>query len=387
MPLKLGPISQEIEQLVAGFTDEENLRRYQDARRLLPTVPAEALRRKIQGREVRVPWLVGIPVDSLDRQFPAPQPPQDFSVAAADGSSINPDRHTPLRYYLFNTSRVLLSYGKQPQADIESSGKLYYQDQDLYLGMGRRSKPIEGALLDVKRTIQELRALWEVASQARWPTVALFDGSLILWGIQNEERETQQEILGEFLALLEEFRQARIPVAGYISFPGSHDVANSLRVWLCERPDFRCEECSCARRDLSISLIRIPDQEVFRDLAPGERSPIFNSQSEVLRRYSEHRVQFFYLHTSGEIARLEAPRWVMEDKELCNLLHAVVYDQCRRSAAWPPYPPALQEAHEEALITAQEREIVDGLIQESLGQRGWGYLRSAKLQSKRVRPV
>lgn len=388
MPLKLGTISQEIDALVENFSAEENLQKRDAARSLLHTLDPAALRDKIRNRTVRVPWLVGVPVDSLDGHFPAPTLPSAFSVAAADGSSIYPDRHIALRYYLFNTSQVILTYGQRAEAHISSSSRLYYRNEEIYLAVGRRSKPIEGALLEAKRSIAETRALWDAARQAPSPTVAFLDGSMILWnGLQNEERETREEILGEFLNLLGAFRQARIPIAGYISYPGSHDVSNALRVWLCQWTDFRCEECSCPERDLSLALLRIWDQELFRDLAPGERSAVFDSESQILRDYGEHRVQFFYLNVDGEIARLEAPRWVTEDESLLNLLHAVVYDQCQRSGGYPPYPPALQEAHEEAVITQEERGIVEGLIEDALARKGIPYFRSAKSQSKRVRAV
>ena len=84
----------------------------------------------------------------------------------------------------------------------------------------------------------------------------------------------------------------------------------------------------------------------------------------------------------GEVVRIEAPQWVMRDGKMVDLLHALVHDQCWRSPDYPPYPPALQEAHEQAVITTAERRLV-----EELAERGIVYARSAKDRSKRRRGV
>ena len=109
--------------------------------------------------------------------------------------------------------------------------------------------------------------------------------------------------------------------------------------------------------------------------------------------YESHRIQFFYLNVGGEavstseVVRVEAPQWVMRDEGILDLVHALVYDQCQRSPDYPPYPPALQEAHEQAVITTAERRLVEELVERALAQRGITYTRSAKDRSKRRRGV
>lgn len=89
----------------------------------------------------------------------------------------------------------------------------------------------------------------------------------------------------------------------------------------------------------------------------------------------------------GEVVRIEAPQWVMRDGRMLDLVHALVCDQCRRSPDYPPYPPALQEAHEQAVITTAERRLVEELVERALAERGIVYARSAKDRSKRRRGV
>jgi hypothetical protein len=122
-------------------------------------------------------------------------------------------------------------------------------------------------------------------------------------------------------------------------------------------------------------------------LAVGERSETFESSSAILEKYRDHRIRFFYLNVGGEIARVEAPAWVTESEARLNLLHTVIIDQCQRSGNYPPYPPVLMEAHEQAVITAADRRLVQEMVERAMAERGHTYLRSAKDRSKRTRAV
>jgi hypothetical protein len=132
----------------------------------------------------------------------------------------------------------------------------------------------------------------------------------------------------------------------------------------------------------------IRDRQLFHGLLrPGERSDIFESQSAILNQYKDHRIQFFYMNVGGEIARVEAPQWVMNDPQMLDLVHGSIYDQCQRSGQYPPYPPALIEAHEQAVVTTADRRVVSELVEQALAAQGIFYQRSAKDQSKRGRGV
>jgi GNAT superfamily N-acetyltransferase len=130
----------------------------------------------------------------------------------------------------------------------------------------------------------------------------------------------------------------------------------------------------------------VQDKELFSALlSPGERSALFVSQSSVVRkRYGEHRVYFFYIKTEEEIARVEIPQWVAENRELLNLTHALVLDQCRRGQG---YPVALSEAHEQAVVTMADRESFWALVEASLVDEKLPTPASGKSRSKRTRWV
>jgi hypothetical protein len=135
-----------------------------------------------------------------------------------------------------------------------------------------------------------------------------------------------------------------------------------------------------------MGLIR--DRHIFEGLLePGQRSDVFQSQSAILSDYRGHQIQFFYINVGGEISRVEAPQWVMSDPELVDLVHSTVYDQCRRSSQYPPYPSVLIEAHEQAVISTEDRRMVEVLVEQALAARGIYYMRSAKDASKKSRGV
>jgi NurA-like 5'-3' nuclease len=116
-------------------------------------------------------------------------------------------------------------------------------------------------------------------------------------------------------------------------------------------------------------------------LAPGERSAVFRSASQVLGEYGAHAVHFFYVHVGSEIARVEAPEWVVESPDLLERVHAVVVDQAEKGGG---YPLALIEAHEKAVVRSAEREAFFRLLEEMLVRKGLPGAISSKGWSKRT---
>ncbi|MGQ9493637.1 MAG: DNA double-strand break repair nuclease NurA [Anaerolineae bacterium] len=397
MPLKLDSISKQIERLAQATaaqspTQDQFLKQ---AQVYLRSMNPDALRHKLEWQrrqQVRIPWLVAIPYGSLSEAFPASPTPKNFCVIGVDTSSMPQDRHSSVRFYVLNVGYASLTYGQHSDAMLDANSQLYFLDEDLYLFPEKRDVPIEGTLLNARMELESLRALQEVirnrshdSSEGHLPTIALRDGPLILWTLQNESQKVQEKLLHGFLAAMSFLRQAGIPLAGYISYTDSRDVANSLRVWICQGQPNDCEHCRNSERDLCLALAKIRDRDLFNFLAPGERSALFGSSSQILERYGEHRVDFFYLNVERETVRVEVPHWVSTEAALLDLLHAILYDQCQRSPGFPPYPPALLEAHEQAVITAAERHLIEELIERALGLHGQRVTRSAKDDSKRRR--
>jgi NurA-like 5'-3' nuclease len=115
-------------------------------------------------------------------------------------------------------------------------------------------------------------------------------------------------------------------------------------------------------------------------LQPGERSPVFDSESHILDAYDRHRIQFFYLNVGSEIVRIEIPIWVAKDKELIDLVHAVAYAQAQKGGG---YPIALAEAHQQAVVRGSEREMFYEMVTTVLVRRGMRAAISPKNMRKR----
>jgi hypothetical protein len=354
----------------------------------------DALKRKIAASKTT--WLVADLVEGLDRRYQAPPTPAEFTVMATDGSHIDVDRHRSTRCYLINIGSAVIHYGSKPDATLASSPHLYSSDEDLIITPpgGGREQPIEGTVLGIKRAVEECRHLVDLAGALPKgsTSLALLDGTLILWGLEAYPEFITEALLSNgLLRCLDEMkklnRDRQLALASYISFPRSTDVVNVLRVAICPHEPPDCDRCcppGKARDCEAVAGVR--DRELFMNLLEsGERSALFISPSRIVKeRYGEHRVYFFYLKVEDEIARIEIPQWVAESESLLNLTHSLVSDQCRRGHG---YPVALSEAHEQAVVTGADRENFWELVESSLVAEHIPSSGSAKSLSKRTRWV
>ncbi|MBI2851218.1 MAG: DNA double-strand break repair nuclease NurA [Chloroflexi bacterium] len=351
--------------------------------------------KKLREKIARAAWPVADPVEALDCHYPNPPLPADFTVIATDGSHIDVDRHRSTRCYLLNISSVLLRYGADPEAILDSHPRVYADDSELVIapdGGEGREQLVEGALLGIKRSVEECKRLAELAAElpAGSSSLALLDGTLVLWGLYQYPEFITETLLDKgFLDCLSQIRKLnkdrKLALASYISYPRSTDVIDALRVALCPHESPDCDRCPSGDKSCE-AVAGVQDRDLFSALlAPGERSALFIGQSSVVRKhYGEHRVYFFYLRTDEEIARVEIPQWVALDKDLLNLTHSLVIDQCRRGQG---YPVALSEAHEQAVVTLADRENFWALVQDSLVEEKLPNPSSGKSQSKRTRWV
>jgi hypothetical protein len=331
-------------------------------------------------------WLLAGMDDPPDRVYELPAYPGAHTVVATDGSQIEPSHHEVATAFLLNISSVALPYGTGERAELKSQPTLYYRESDLYMDYGGQRVQVIGELLGMQRTIMEFKQLVDKARSVQrqdHPVCGLSDGSLILWQLQGRPVDYLEHTLSRFLSAMEAARQARIPIAGYISRPRSRDLINTLRVGLCPEVLPNCDRCPyrdqpqlpCAEIE-GLSDRRLFDQR----LKPGERSPVFDSQSHILDAYDVHRIQFFYLNVGSEIVRIEIPKWVATDGALIDLVHAVVYSQAQKGGG---YPIALAEAHQQAVVRGSEREMFYEMVTTVLVRRGMRAAISPKNMRKR----
>ena len=342
------------------------------------------LSRKVE--ESRTSWLVAGISSPLDIARPLPERPRNYTALSSDGSQIFPDRHEALPCYLINISSIALTYGDKAGARLGSGPSLFYRDEDRFTTWGGKRIPADGEVISLKRTLMEFERILELVkgNEAEGNTIALSDGTLILWRLEAAPPDFRSGIMGPFLRILEEFRTLRVPVAGYISYPGSTDVINALRVGLCPEKVSFCNQCPYTELpELPCSPIEgLTDRFLFSTvLDTGEASAVFKSSSKILEMYGEHHIYFFYINIGEEIARVEVPKWVAEDGRLLSLVHTLIFDQARKGKG---YPVSIAEAHEQAVVKAKDRDFFFSLIREAMVKSDFAVTVSRKGLSKRI---
>jgi len=342
----------------------------------------DAANHKIEA--AKTSWLTTTFQEPPDKVYALPNLPEKHAIVAVDGSQIMPDKHEVTLCYLLNAAYIILYYGTSERPISRTVPKLCYRDEDLMVKpYGNRQVRVNDKILSMRRTLAECAALKtaiEAAKASGIPVVALWDGSLIQWTFESEPPDYREKILGEYLQALDMARELGIPVAGYISDPGSRDFINSMRIMLCDQEIIDCDMCPHAEAKPCDAVAHLKDSIVCKTkLNDGTRSALFTSKSSILERYREHKIKAFYMNAGKEIVRVEVPEWVASDPKLLNLTHAACYDQARKGRG---YPIALAEAHEHAVIHGPDRKAFFQMVERSFAKHGARISLSLKRQSK-----
>ena len=86
-----------------------------------------------------------------------------------------------------------------------------------------------------------------------------------------------------------------------------------------------------------------------------------------MKRYGDHQIVAFYVRGCDEVGRVEMPRWVADQPDWLDLIHTVVLDQCEKGGG---YPIILQEAHQRAVVRAQEKEVFYRILARQVRSAG-----------------
>ena len=307
------------------------------------------------------------------------------------------DRHLPVPCYLLNLGGCVLTYGAQPDAQFFSRPHLAAEPDELYLSDPERptdEEQVTGNLLGLYRTVRELERLAEVVRDcpADLPTLALVDGTLVLWGLAGQSYRPfiRQFIIDEgccppWSSSASWLGNAGSPWPPTSPCPGVTEVANAIRRCLCPNELSHCRESCSNRRSDRVpcsNLHLFLDRDLFGELLePGQRSPLYRTNSSVPREYYGERQQvyFYYLNAGEEIARVEVPQWVAEDEDLLSLGHTLIVEQCRKGQG---YPVVISEAHEQAVVSGRDRQLFKQLVAETLERQGLTAYTSQKERSK-----
>ena len=199
---------------------------------------------------------------------------------------------------------------------------------------------------------------------SRRANVCFVDGTIIFWNLEGKQEEVKDYFLSSYLFWLNKFYENKTLVSGYISFPKSRELVNLIKLGLCRFTSADCIPCYSKFTEFPCKAVdNLIDTHVCRFfLKPNQRTTVFYSTSKITKHYPEHlKPCFCYLHAGDEIARLEMPFWIAQNKDLLDYLCSIAIDQCKKGQG---YPVVLAEAHEQAVVKGPDREFFYHLIQK-----------------------
>jgi hypothetical protein len=300
--------------------------------------------------------------EALNAHYPLPSLSPQGTLIAADGSQIFADRHAEVEYSLVNIGTIWMRYGS-PEAPVTGiQSELIYAEQLEGMSDDR---------LSLQRDLAERIRLLELSAQVEPPVVTLTDGPLELWTTTLEEGRVVGEFkrsLDEYIHVLHQLHESNVTTAGYVDKPGADLVVRLLEVAKAEPTEL-----------LDLRKFHpfkgVTDKELFSNiLEVDERSAIFAIQSRSANSYqAELSLHFFYLNVGKVghpyLARVEIPRWVVDDPVMLGNLHAALVSQCGMIGG-RAYPYLLHRAHETAIVSQEDKEQVTQMIVHELRRRG-----------------
>lgn len=353
----------------------------------------QAIDRQVELAAIQQQWQnrlffnTSIPVEPLDTRIDIAAPPPQQTVLATDGSQIAPSHHEIAYCYLINIGRVMIHYGQNLHPLLDSIPEVFYQQEDLYIS--RQWGISTEEWLGYRRAVSEATVLAElgcnwvnppfgfdgvdpksIASSPRVPTLAMVDGSLVYWFLEQLPAEARERILNPILAAWEDLRQAGIPIVGYLSSSRSIDNLNLLRLLTCPHDTPDCPtHCGDATKLPCQQFEGVRDTTLWNtQLSPGQRSCWWQSTAKILDWYDDsHKVYFCYLHVGTEIARVEVPAWVAQDEKLSSTALSLIVAQVNKGFG---YPVALAEAHNQAVVRGADRSSFFALLEQELVKTG-----------------
>ena len=330
---------------------------------------AELVQRQQKWRD-RILFTAASPVEPLNTCIDLPVPPAVHTVIATDGSQIAPNHHEIAYCYLLNVGRVILHYGQNRQPLLDSLPEVFYRPEDLYISRqwGIRTEEWMGYC----RTTSEATVLAELACAAPMslPTLAMVDGSLIYWFLEQLPIEARDRLLPPILDAWSQLQDFGIPLMGYLSASRSGEALNFLRLQACphEVPDCMTY-CPNQLEKMACQVLEpLRDTAVWTiELQPGQRSALWRSSARILDLYGSHTIYFCYVHVGTEIARIEVPAWVAENSTLLEQSLGLMLAQVQKGYG---YPVALAEAHNQAVVRGGDRASFFALLEQQMIKAG-----------------
>ena len=321
-----------------------------------------------------VDWPLPTWEGNVDDVIPVQRYEGAYNLLAVDGSQIYPDKHQGTSCFLINVGTVQLAYATGKKGVMLDATPHVFAE-GIVLDDGTVTKSID--IVNCKREELELEYGYNLMQQdleSNYPSLFLFDGSLIFWHLESKEQNLKHHYLKKYCDTLKKFKEQNTLLGGYISLPKSKEIVNLVRMYLLQfSPTKNPQELLPQLVDTTIVNFFLP---------PGARTTIFKNRSTISDYYKDEiRPYFFYINVGDEIARVELPAYLAQDKKQVDFLSSVILDQVHKGGG---YPVGLAEAHEQAVVKGPDREFFYHLIEKCGIKQKRRIILSQKSRKKRV---
>ena len=368
MPINYQELYTQIKQV--GLGAKERRKKKEDAqdqaRQLLETYSSQldSLRSKVEAaKQADANIRCAVPLDeALASHYPPPDSVIQSTLIAADGSQAIADRHSAVQFCVINVGAITMkpASGETPTVEVES--ELFYGD-----AIEENGLTTDGGVA-LRRDLAERSVIEKLSKGLKGPVVSFTDGTLEIFRAKDiDNANMYRNTVEKYISVLSRLQGRGIISAGYIDKPSSSLVVKLLELTQVTLP----EELEKLRTAPPLKYVTDRwlfghGNALFQLLPPGHRSAVFKMQSSAEKNYTGVlELHFFYLNVGSEghpwPVRVEIPRWVVDDREQLNLLHAVLVEQCRMMGS-KPYPYLLHRAHETAVVKQEEKQQIEQLL-------------------------
>ncbi|MEM2741486.1 MAG: DNA double-strand break repair nuclease NurA [Nitrososphaeria archaeon] len=310
----------------------------------------------------------------------------DVGVGATDSSTIRHNLHLNLLYAYTQVAVFLRKYGKYFEEiidDIKVGDELYFENNGLKL--------FEDEHYQIWNWDLTLKLL-EERFYEHTPFILFLDESLSISYARNYTTDRRRLLLDSLKSYLRKLGELNvIPVAVYFSL--DRGLVNcGLKCALCK--NIKCSNCTRISEQEKLFKTFCDKYFLYNVLTKNySRTPYFRPLNSVVADSVEKLnidLIAFYVRVDESILRVEFPRIFLEgNEEVVDLIHkAIVADSILSEG----YPLTLSRAHELAVLSGRDRNVVHEIVYDKALElcKKYGYnleLKFSKKSELKVRGV
>lgn len=304
-------------------------------------------------RMVRCAAPIDEPVNAV---YPLGEMPQSALIIGTDGSQILPSAHG-LPYGLANAAAILMPLGSWSPNTIETRTETEIFCENLRIN--KNGVILSEESIDLYRDVRERELMVECALSAgdQGAVFSLSDGSPEVFGARDSRLSGDyHESFEKIVSAYKRMKDAGRAYGGFVSALNSQFVVRLLEVVMTPQREHR-------NLRKTRPLIGLTDDMLFQHLPPGMRSAIFSLRTRAHGGFSDDlTIHFSYLNVAKSgppvIARLEFPRYLLDDRKRLDEFHRIVWEQCQIIPN-VHFPYVLQQAHKLARVSRRDQAVVE----------------------------